>query len=438
MSRPAAVAFLLFLGTGSALPALTLEAALARTAERNPAIQQAKLQLEAAAGRRLVLRSTALPDLRVLVPGGVQGGQRAGENKVQPFVFGRGSLTQPLFQAAIPASYRRGDLELLIAQQRFNVAMTEQLHAARIAYLTAAYQDSLRTVAEEQEQRLAGNARAEAQRYEAGKANRGAVTVARLLQQELKPRIEESRRISNGALLQLAQGMADELGPGGKLPAVETALLWHDAPGDVEAQAPAAVANRPDLQLARLLVRAAGEDQRIIEAGYFPAINGSLSGDYIPVTEVRRGSEGSGRRADDVISSEIRAGLTYTWRVVDNGTVRGAALRQRAAREINEVVLARLEAEVPRELARIQNNLEALSARKQALERASTVAEHTVGDVLNNLHEGLASQLEYRTAESSFLQTKGNLLTTTYEQNLALANLDRVTGRYLEFSHDTR
>jgi outer membrane protein TolC len=60
--------------------AITLEAALARTAENNPAIQQAKAQLEAAAGRRLVLRSISLPDARIMTPAGVQGGKRAGED----------------------------------------------------------------------------------------------------------------------------------------------------------------------------------------------------------------------------------------------------------------------------------------------------------------------------------------------------------------------
>jgi outer membrane protein TolC len=113
-------------------------------------------------------------------------------------------------------------------------------------------------------------------------------------------------------------------------------------------------------------------------------------------------------------------------------------MRQRAAREINELVLARLEAEVPRELTRIQNNLARLATRQASLERASTVAEQTVTDVLNNLAQGLSSQLEYRTAESSYLQTKAGVLTVAFQQSLARAELDRVTGRYFQFSDDTK
>ncbi len=182
------------LGSAATSHALTLDAALARTLENNPAIREAQARLEQAAGRRLVLRATALPDVRVLIPGGVQGGKRAGEKELQPFAFARGLFTQPLFDAAIPPSYRRGDIEVLLAQQRLNVAVIEQLHTARVAYYTAAYHDSLLILGEAQRLRLESNARAQSDRYEAGRTDRQAVTVARLLEQEVQPRVEESRR----------------------------------------------------------------------------------------------------------------------------------------------------------------------------------------------------------------------------------------------------
>ena len=417
-------------------PAISLEAALARVLEKNPAILEAKADVEAAAGRRLVLRATSLPDLRGITPAGVQGGKRSGENTVQPFAFARGSLTQPFFNAAIPATLRRSNIELLLARQRLNVAVVEQLHAARVAFYTATYQDSLRSLGEAQLQRLQGNVRAQADRYQAGQTELGALNVARLLEAEAQPRIEDSRRISGGALLQLATLMGDDLGPKAPLPTAEGALQFVPADLDLDAATASALTNRPDLKLARLMVRAASEDQRIIEAAYYPSVNAVLSGDYIPVSDIRRGDAGSARRSDDIVSSELRAGGTYTWRVIDNGQTLGAVRRQRAVREINELVLAQLEANVPRELTRLQNNLRSLAAREKALSGAAVVAEQTVSDVFNNMIEGRSSQLEYRTAETSFLQTKAGLLTVAYEQNLARADLDRVTGRYFQFSPD--
>ncbi|MGZ5538514.1 MAG: hypothetical protein ACXWG0_08300, partial [Chthoniobacterales bacterium] len=67
---------------------------------------------------------------------------------------------------------------------------------------------------------------------------------------------------------------------------------------------------------------------------------------------------------------------------------------------------------------------------------ATTNAEKTVADVQNNLAEGLSSQLEYRTAESSFLETKASLLSVIFQQNIERAEYDRVTGRYFQFSDE--
>jgi hypothetical protein len=54
--------------------AITLENVLQTTLDKNPAIQQARSNLEQAAGQRLVLRSIIWPNARLNVPGGVQGG----------------------------------------------------------------------------------------------------------------------------------------------------------------------------------------------------------------------------------------------------------------------------------------------------------------------------------------------------------------------------
>jgi outer membrane protein TolC len=122
------------------LHALTLPAALERTLENNPAIQQSKTGLEEAVGRRLILRAVALPDAGVRGPAGVLGGKRTEtSSSTQAFGFVQGNFAQPLFNAAILASYRRGDLELLIAEQQLNLTVVEQLHKTRIAFYTALY-----------------------------------------------------------------------------------------------------------------------------------------------------------------------------------------------------------------------------------------------------------------------------------------------------------
>jgi len=417
--------------------AITLDAALAKTLEKNPVILEAKTAVEQAAGRRLVLRSIGLPNVRMQGPAGVQGGKRGDQPNPQPFGLVRGFFVQPLFNAAIPASRRRGDVELLLAQQRLNVAIVEQLHATRIAFYAALLNDSLRELGEAQRQRLAENVKTQAERYEAGQADRGAMASAKLLEQELNPRIEEVRRSYQGALLTLAMCMGNNLGPAANIVRPDEELKFAATDYDLPAETTAALSRRPDLKLARLLIRTAAEDQKIIEAAYYPALDATLSGTYIPIT-LKQGTGGSPRSSESVISSELIEGVASTWRVVDNGRVGGQVARARAVREMNEISLRQLESNVSLELKRIHNNFHAIEERWKSLSAAVASAEQNVNVVQRTLAEGLSSQLEFRTAESSFLETKSALLSTAYQQNVARAEWDRATGHYFQFSGDTK
>jgi outer membrane protein TolC len=415
--------------------AVTLEQAMQTTLEKNPAIQEAKSNLEQAAGQRLVLRSIAWPRLTVAVPAGIQGGHRAGENSFQPFIFARGWFIQPLFNAAIPASFRRGDIDVLIAQQQLNVAVVEQLHAARLAFYAALYNRSLQSIRKEQRQRLDENMASEKARYEAGLADRSAVTSATVHARELDSKIEDAQRAYGEAQLKLAAAMGLDLGPNSRLPDPEGKLQSAPVELDVNTETAAALQRRVDIKLARLLIRAANEDQRIIEAGYYPLVIGNVTGEYLPVTGIHR--EGSTSRNQDFISSEIIERANYTWHVIDNGKVTGALIRQRKAREINEVTCQKLEANVGNELARIHNELEAVQKRQTSLGAALDAAEQNTASVQQNLAAGLLSELEYRVAANGLLKIKSGLLNASYEHNVLLAEWDRATGRYFQFSSDT-
>ena len=414
--------------------AVTLGNVQQMTLEKNPAIQQAKSNLERAAGQRLVLRSVMWPQVTLDIPGGLQGGTRAGES-TKLFALAIGAFVQPLFNAAIPASIRRGDVDLLIAQQQLNVAIVEQLHAGRTAFYAALYNRGLESLRENQRQRLEQNAVSQKDRYQAGLTDRGAFASASMQARELNSQIEGARRAFAEAQLQLAEAMGDDAARNATLPEPEGELQFAPMTVDLVSETKSALERRADLKLARLLVRAANEEQRIIEAAYYPTVAGGLSGYYVPVTGIHR--EGSTSRTDDFISSEARQGAIYTWRVIDNGKVIGAARKQRATREINELACRKLEANVPRELQRIHNDLVAIQARQQSLASASAAADDSERVVEQNLAGGLASQLEYRLTQNGSLETRSGLLESVYQYNLSLAEWDRATGRYFQFSDDT-
>src|SRR5437899_6136469 len=414
--------------------AITLERILQTTLDQNPAIQEAKSGLEQAAGQRLVFHSLVWRHAELVVPAGVQACHRAGEGGVKGFGVGRASLEQVLFNMAVPPSLRRGDVEVLIAQQQLNVAVVEQLHAARLAFYAALYNRSLESIRGEQQRRLQENVATQKTRYEAGLADRSAFTSATVQASELDPEIESAHRAYLGAQLKLAEAMAIDAAKR-SLPEPDGELQFAPMHTDVDSETAAALERRADLKLARLLVRSANEDQRIIEAGYYPAVIGSISGEYVPVTGIHR--EGSTSRNQDFIGSEIREKAAYTWRVVDNGKVGGAVLRARSAREINELTCRKLEANVPRELSRIANDLKTTEVHERSLAAATAAAEESARIVQQNLTSGLASPLEYRITQNGFLQTKSGLLDAIYQHNLAVAEWDRATGRYFQFSDDT-
>ena len=271
---------------------ITLDVALSRTLEKNPEIVQARIALEQAAGRRLIFRSAALPDLRMQGLAGLQGGKRANEPTLRPFAFARGFFSQPLFDAAVPASLRRGNIEVLIAEQRLNVAIVEQLHTTRIAFYTALYNDSLRALGEPQRQRLAENVTTQTDRYRAGQTDRAAIMSAQLLERELEPRIQDVQRAYEGALLTLATAMGEDASQPAAVARPTGDLQFASLSYDLASETASALSERADLQLARLLVRAAAEDQRIIEAQYYPELDAVVEGLGIPVT-VRTANSGS-------------------------------------------------------------------------------------------------------------------------------------------------
>src|SRR6266446_4123423 len=414
--------------------AVTLQEVLRTTLERNPAILEAKAGLEQAAGQRLVFRSIVWPDFDVGVPAGVQYGHRAGESGVKGFAVGRGNLEQTLFNMAVPHSLRRGDIEVLIAQQQLNVAVVEQLHAARLAFYAALYNRSLESIRDEQRQKLDENVTTQKDRFEAGLADKSAFTSATVQSSELVPQIESAHGAYRQAQLKLAEAMAIDPGKS-TLPEPEGELQFVPRRFDVDSETAAALQRRADLKLARLFVRAANEDQRIIAADYYPIVVGSIPGEYVPVTGIHR--QGSTSKTQDFIGSEIREKAAYTWRVIDNGEVGGAVLKARAAREMNELTCKKLEANVSRELSRIADDLGGIEAREGSLSAASVAAEEGARTVRENVASGLASPLEYRVSENAFLKTRSGLLNAIYQHNLALAEWDRATGRYFQFSDDT-
>jgi len=112
---------------------VTLAECYTQTLEHNLDIRRQRAGVEQAAGVKTVFTARALPRASMSGTAGYSGGTLYGPGG--PFAVLQTEASQPIFDMGIPASLRRGRLEVIIAQQTLNRAVTEQLHATRLAFL---------------------------------------------------------------------------------------------------------------------------------------------------------------------------------------------------------------------------------------------------------------------------------------------------------------
>ena len=173
---------------------LTLADCLRETAEHNPAILQQRSDIERAFADRITLRARALPALsfagiagvlneeqdivkaKVVVINGkprvvTDGSEQVTNNHL--IALGTGALFQSIFDAAIPASFRRGTAGPLAAEQNFYSVASTQLHAARLLFYQTLYQQENGRVLRQSDAVLAENVKSQSQLVTAGLAGTG-------------------------------------------------------------------------------------------------------------------------------------------------------------------------------------------------------------------------------------------------------------------------
>jgi outer membrane protein TolC len=125
-----------------------------------------------------------------------------------------------------------------------------------------------------------------------------------------------------------------------------------------------------------------------------------------------------------------------SWQVIDNGQVTGQSHQIEATRQIYQITLRKLEQGVPRELATVEGSLQDADARHAALVKSATEAEENLKLIETQIGLGQATQLDFLNAQSNLLSVRAGLEDATYSHEVARAELDRVTGRYLQYHTD--
>lgn len=324
---------------------IRLEECLAQVFLKNPEIAQQKILIEQALGQKLVFRSRAFPVINTGLLAGQQGERNTTPTtEAQIFALVNGSFRQPLFEASIPASFRRADIGVIVAQQNFQAQAVRILHRARVAYYSALLARSSVQIFLELQAPLDTNIRLEKDRVATGLSARSEVITAEIRKLQLIPGREEARKTYQENLLLMAQLMGSDLKSPSSLQIYPQGPL-HYLPVSFSLQAATeeAMKNRPDLQLARSLITQTEDENRITRGGYYPRIELRADAQYLPQTILEN--------SNDVVSSqnertsEAFMGVGYSWAIIDTGTVTGTSLQHEKAKEIYEINLFALEQE---------------------------------------------------------------------------------------------
>lgn len=415
---------------------LTLEDCLASALTRNPEIKQLRADVERAAGTRLIYRSRALPQLSAQT----QTGLREGTLYPQSGLFGlvTAEFSQPLFDAGIPPTLHRGRLEVILAQQNLNRAVTDYLHEARLIFLQALHLRDLIAVHEELDKQLQSNVQSEQQRHDVGTANEAELKAAKIQQLNLELGLTNLRADYFSTVTRLAEvcGRDPYQRTNGTsqlwLPKPVGALRYEPVHLDLAHESAYAIQHRADLKLLQALVDATAADKQTVQAGYLPTISLVASGLFIPQnllvskqTDIVPGQ--------DTRTSQLEAGVALTWLVIDNGQVTGPARQLAATQQAYEIILQKLKQNIPRELATIEGALQSADERRQAFLKSVEAAEENLRLIEAQVSLGQATQFDFLKAQTNLLSVREGLVGATHSQEEARAELDHATGRYLEY-----
>jgi outer membrane protein TolC len=184
--------------------------------------------------------------------------------------------------------------------------------------------------------------------------------------------------------------------------------------------------------LLQAVVDATAADRQTVQGAYLPTISLVASGLFFPQSAL------VSKQTDivpgqDTRTSQLEAGVAMSWTVIDNGQVTGASRQLAATQQAYEIMLHKLEQNIPRELATIKGALQSADERRVAFLKSAEAAEENLRLVEAQVSLGEATQLDFLKAQGNLLSVRAGLAEALHSHEEARAELDRATGRYLQY-----
>jgi len=420
---------------------MTLQQCYEEALRNDPAIRTARANIEQALGQKIVLQSEALPRLGGGIDGGEQGPRyNTADPKKQLFILVTGSFSQPLLDVAIPSAFRLGRIQVAVAEQSFSQAVIGELYNIRISFYNALTARENIKVQENLQKSLQANYQAQQNQLAVGKVSHTAVNLASYQLSAISPGLAAARSTYRQARIQLAQRLGRDLGSSvaingdadAGLPDPVGTLESNPLTLDIDAETAYALAHRPDLAALHLMIDAAQQEKNIAEAPQYPTIDLVANLQFIPESAIHKSGTvvQNGALNED---TQILYGVSGSWQVIDGGLAKANASQIQSQKESYQIHLKQLEDTVPLQLRQIDASLKEAAAQLQGSQENVKLAEENFRQVETQVAEGDLPQLDFLNAQSNLLQARFNRINALLENNTALATLDVVTGRYLEF-----
>ena len=313
---------------------------------------------------------------------------------------------------------------------------------ARVAFHTALYDRSLESLGRSQRERLDANMRSEEARYQAGTVDRGALAAATLQARELDPQIEEAQHAYGAAILQLATAMGGDLGPG-----AQSALARRRTRNFSRVNS-AARRTRPPLHSSAAPISSSrgcslGRAAKMSASSRPVIIRGSssrFSAATFPRPELVAKPAPVPRSARTTSSPRKSARARATPGACST-TAKSAAPSLQRARAARDQRTAIAEARA-RASAANWPRCKIISARSRRVTIRSD-RPWTWRKIISRRWRRAGSRVSRRNwnfapPKPALLATRRGLLDTAFQQNVALAEWDRATGRYFQFTDENR
>jgi len=392
--------------------------------KQNPQILEAIQQIKLTQGQIITVRAQALPHI----------GIGSNYNQVQPDMVGTLQFQEKTWQISFQASqlvYSGGQVDaamkvakLANSNSLFSLRETvnQVISTVRQQYYDVLLDRSLVEVQQESVGLLESQLKDQKSRYEAGTVPQFNVLQAEVALSNQIPVLIRARNTYQIAQLNIAKTLGVPYNiwhPGKSIINAVGELVYNERAVNKDEEVAFAKEHRPTLKIQRQNIQIQNQSIRVAQAGYLPQISVNTGWSFH--------NSSSSRQLDDTVDGWF-FGATGNWAIFDGlatyGNVKQARAQLATAKVSYNDTLLEVELEVQQALDNLDQAKETLLSQTKNVEEALEALRLSQ----ERLNAGAGTQLDVLNSQVQLTQARTNKLQALRDYNVALADLDRVTG----------